>query len=235
MEYYTPLINSLHLDQSHSLHLFDLEGHGLSPTSALSTLSISSFGSDVHGVYEYAKISGGSTLVAHSMGCLVALSFVLQYPDLVKNLILIGPPPNPLPPAASANAHARAALVREKGMMGVVDAVVTAGTSERTKAQHPVGLTAARLSLLSQDPEGYAKACSALAGATIAFDLGNVQARTLIITGEEDKVSPPALCEKMKSAMPACEDVVVLKDVGHWHLFEDAAGVSAAVNKFLKG
>jgi hypothetical protein len=37
-EYYGPLISALSLAQPHSLHIFDLEGHGLSPASAASAL-----------------------------------------------------------------------------------------------------------------------------------------------------------------------------------------------------
>ncbi|TKA77634.1 hypothetical protein B0A49_04198 [Cryomyces minteri] len=210
MEYWTPLISSLSLAQSHALHLFDLEGHGLSPTSPLSTLSITSFASDVKGVFKRANISPGATLVAHSLGCLVALSFVLANPGLVGKLILIGPPPSPLPEAAT-----------------------TAGTSEHTKKNNPVALTAVRLSLLGQDPEGYAKACSALAGATLPLDMSRVDAETLIVTGDEDKVSPPSMCEEMAKAVRKCRDVVVLENTGHWHVFEDAPGVADAVRKFL--
>ncbi|KAK5161633.1 hypothetical protein LTR04_003990 [Oleoguttula sp. CCFEE 6159] len=233
MEYWTPLISSLSLAQSHALHLFDLEGHGLSPTSPLSTLSITSFASDVKGVFKYANISPGATLVAHSLGCLVALSFVLANPGLVGKLILIGPPPSPLPEAASKGSHARAATARTRGMSAVVDAVATAGTSEHTKKNNPVALTAVRLSLLGQNPESYAKACSALAGATHPLDMSKVDVESLIVTGDEDKVSPPSMCEDMAKAIRKCRDVVVLKNTGHWHVFEDVVGVADAVRKFL--
>jgi pimeloyl-ACP methyl ester carboxylesterase len=118
-------------------------------------------------------------------------------------------------------------------MAAVVDAVVTTGTSAHTKESNPVAMAAVRMSLLGQDPEAYAKACSALAGATQKLDIENVSARTLIITGAEDRVSPPEACLKMSKAMKNCE-VVTLKDVGHWHIFEDARGVAGAVDSFLK-
>ena len=158
------------------------------------------------------------------MGCLAALTFTLANPTLVKNLILIGPPPSPLPEAATKNTYAREALVREKGMAAVVDAVTAAGTSSKTKESNPLAVAAVRMSLLGQEPESYAKACAALAGATQKLDIEKVEARTLIVTGEEDKVSPPALVQKMEKAMGRCE-VVLLKDVGHWHVFEDSKGV----------
>ena len=229
-DYFQPLVNTL---PKSALHLLDLEGHGLSPTTATSTLSISSFASDTAGI---AKIAGGQdlTVIAHSMGCLVALKFGIDHPELVKNLILMGPPPSPLSEAGSQATYGRAKLVREKGMAGVVDAVVAAGTSDMTKATKPLVVTAVRLSLLSQDPEGYAKACEALAASKeLSLELEKVQARTLIITGSEDKVSPPEMCKKMGVRIPQCEEVVVMNDVGHWHMFEDVEGVCASIGKFL--
>ena len=229
-DFFQPLVNSL--PQS-ALHVFDLEGHGLSPTSASSTLSISSFASDVAGIASIARAQKYD-VIAHSMGCLVAMKFAIDHPDLVKNLILMGPPPSSLPEAGSKATYGRADLVREKGMTGVVDAVVTAGTSDETKKANPMAVTAVRLSLLSQSPEAYAKACGALAASKDeTLELERLQARTLIITGGEDKVSPPELCRKMRSRISACEDVVVLDNVGHWHMFEKVDDVCNSIGKFL--
>lgn len=166
------------------------------------------------------------------MGCLTALKFTLQNPQLVKKLILVGPPPSPLPEAGSKGSHARAALVRAKGMAAVVDAIVGAGTSSRSKEANSVAVAAVRLSLLGQDPESYAKACQALAGATEKLDVEALKMPTLIVTGQEDKVSPPSLCEQYNSRIQG-STLVVLKDVGHWHVFEDVAGVGQAIQSFL--
>ncbi|KAG9678825.1 hypothetical protein KCU99_g1093, partial [Aureobasidium melanogenum] len=231
-DYWTPLVQMARLATTHNLHFLDLEGHGLSPTSPLTKLSIESFAADLKGVFDHAKISG-ATLLAHSMGCLIAIQFVLDNPGLVNRLVLIGPPPSPLPEAASTNSHTRAHLVRAEGMSAVVDAIVTAGTSSRTKSHNPLAVTAIRLSLLGQDPDGYAKACAALANATTKLDLAAVKPETLIITGSEDKVSPPQLCEGYAASLPSACPVTVLEGVGHWHVYEDAEGVSSAVSSFL--
>lgn len=234
MDYWTPLIEAAGLRSSHALHLYDFEGHGLSPTSPLSEITIESLADDLKGVFDFAKVSGGATIFAHSMGCLVAVQFALQHPNLVSKLILVGPPPSPLPEAGSKGSHDRAALVRSKGMAAMVDTVATAGTSEKTKKDNPVALTAVRLSLLGQDPEGYAKACSALAkSVNSTLDFSKIQAQTTIITGSEDKISPPQLCEKYQFQLKNCKGVHVLQDVGHWHLFEDAAGVSKSAQGAL--
>jgi pimeloyl-ACP methyl ester carboxylesterase len=100
-DYWTPLVSALSLADRATLHLFDFEGHGLSPTHPLSALSIESLASDVAGVFRVAGASPSkpATLVAHSMGCLVAMRFALDNPDLVKKLVLVGPPPFSKPSA----------------------------------------------------------------------------------------------------------------------------------------
>ena len=233
LDYWTPLSKKVFSSNVYSMHLYDMEGHGLSPSSPLSSLSISSFTSDLKAVLEHANLSRPVTLIAHSMGCLVALTFALAYPELIKKLILLGPPPSPLPEAASKATHARAGIARTQGMDAVVDSIVTAGTSEHTKSHNTMALAAVRLSLLAQDPEGYAKACSALANATQTLDVGKITAETLVITGDEDKVSPPALCEDYAKKMPRARQPVVLKDVGHWHVFESTEEVAKAIKLFM--
>jgi pimeloyl-ACP methyl ester carboxylesterase len=231
-DYFAPLVDRM--GSTSALHVADLEGHGMSPTSPLSKLSIDSLASDAYMLSKQAGIHGGLTLIAHSMGCLVALKFVLAHPEVVERLVLMGPPPSPLPEAGSKASAARAALVREKGMLGVVDAVVAAGTSDHSKAKNPVAIAATRLSLMGQDPEGYAKACTALAhSSTDTLDISTLKCPTLIITGSEDRVSPPDICKSMQSKISGCEETVILPQVGHWHIFEDCEGVCLAVTKFL--
>lgn len=241
MNYYTPVMNELGLNkEDHSEYtslLFDLEGHGRSPTKANSKLSIESYAQDIDELVKKLEIptQNGVTLVAHSMGCLVASLFAWQHPNIVNRLILIGPPPCPLPEAGAENSVKRAATVRAEGMRNVAITVATAGTSEKTKSERSLAFTTVQMSLLSQDPEGYAKGCTALAGAkdlkSIDFGRLGQSAKSLIITGDEDKIAPPAHCEKLGSSLNA--ETKVLSNVGHWHIFEDVSGVVGAMKSFL--
>ena len=118
-------------------------------------------------------------------------------------------------------------------MAAVVDAVVAAGTSDASKRNKPLAVAAVRMSLLGQHPEAYAKACHALAESrTTTLGVEGVAVPTLIITGADDKVSPPAVCEQYKARIKDSR-LVVIPDVGHWHVLEDVNGVSKAVNEFL--
>lgn len=221
----------LGLQDQANLHLMDLEGHGLSPTLASSTLSIASFAQDAADVMKAAGVTQ-ATVIAHSLGCLVAVKLALEQPQLVKRLILMGPPPSPLSDAGIAGTRARAKLVRENGLLEVSNTLAQTAVSEKTKVSNPVAVAALRVSVLGQDPEGYAKACSALASAPM-MDFSLVKCPTLIVTGSEDKVSPPGVCETYAAKIDGCK-LEILDNVGHWHLFEDGERVCDAVTNFLR-
>ena len=231
-ESFTPLVHTLGLEYTHSMHLFDFEGHGLSPTSPLSVLSIESLTADLQGLFEHANIHSGATIIAHSMGCIIAANFALAHPDKVSKLILLGPPTLPFPAAGIDALRARAEIVRADGMVAVASAVAAAGTSNYTQSSNPIAAAAVRLSLLGQDAEGYAKACTALAGAQ-AVDYARIGIETLFVTGSEDGVAPPEVCEGYVEASEGKAGLKVLKGVGHWHVFEDLQGVAAAVQECL--
>ena len=57
---------------------------------------------------------------------------------------------------------------------------MTAGTSAKSKTDNPIGISAVCLILLGQDPEGYAKGCTALAASSEAIPLTQIKAQTLI-------------------------------------------------------
>lgn len=236
LSFFTPLVTRLGLNNEpqYTSILFDLEGHGMSPTKATSKISISSYAEDTRGLLTALGVSTPITIIAHSMGCLVAYQLASQYPDLISKMVLLGPPPAPFPAAAADGYVKHAALVRAEGLGNLAVAVAEGSTSTRTQLDRPLAFTTVQLSLLSQDPEGYAKGCTALAGARdCSFDFAKLgKIRSLLITGSDDKVSPPDHVRKLAETTGNAT-VEVLADVGSWHVFEDVDGVARVVKKFL--
>jgi 2-keto-4-pentenoate hydratase/2-oxohepta-3-ene-1,7-dioic acid hydratase in catechol pathway/pimeloyl-ACP methyl ester carboxylesterase len=230
MEYWAPLISTLQLDKTHENVLLDLEGHGLSPTAASSVITITSYAADLAAIFTKPSI-----LIAQGMGCLVALTFASAHPDLVTKLILIGPPPFVIPTAAR-EAHLKLAVsVRARGMLhsGNVVGIADIGTSKKTKESKPLALSAVRQFLLSQDPEGYAKGCTALAGATEELDMEPLRMPVLIVTGDENDGCTAEILAFYQRRLRDCR-VEMLNGVGHWHVTEDVDGVALMVKSFLR-
>lgn len=239
--FFSPILNKLSLnDPGHNNYtslLYDIEGHGLSPTSASSTITIESLAEDLLALVTSKELglptTSQVTIVAHSMGCLVAELFASKHPHLSHRMILLGPPPCPLPQAGFDASIQRAAKARAEGMRKVAVAVSTAATSEKTKQERPLAFNAVQMSLLAQDPEGYAKGCTALASARdLDIDMSKLQSEILIVAGEEDKVSPKAWAERFNSTLTKSR-LEFLPNVGHWHCFEDVDSVAAAISTVI--
>ncbi|EHK40121.1 hypothetical protein TRIATDRAFT_89278 [Trichoderma atroviride IMI 206040] len=230
-EYFSPLISEMGLQDVASLHLFDFEGQGLSPTHPLSVLTVDSLAADVAGVFSHAGIteSNPGTLIAQAMGCIVALKFALNNPGLVKKLVLFGPPSFPLSEAARRTLQERGELIRTSGMGAVVDTIVQSSTSEHTKTTNPLAISAIRLSLLGQEPEAFAKALQAFARDEAPLPVEHLDVQAMIVTGSEDKVaSAEEYASKIKGA-----ETAVLPNVAQWHVYADVKGVSDSLKSFL--
>ena len=152
-------------------------------------------------------------VVAHSMGTIVAQHLAAAEPAMVNSLALFGPLLAP-PDQARANIRARAAKARQEGMRSIADALVQASLSSRTRARSLAAVAFVRESLMGQDPEGYARSCEALAEMQAA-DVAKIACPTLLVTGDEDVVSPPQSVRMMGQKI-AGSRVEVLRGCGHW-------------------
>jgi len=268
-DYWRPLISHLSCSasvssKSRNYHIYDLEGHGLSPTHPLSTLIVSSLAADLFEIavkHAGATPSNPATIIAHGVGSLVAMRFAQDCPSLVRKLVLMGPPALSLPRSfvdisvslslsepLRSELVLRAALARREGMEAIAGEVVNEVPDPADDLSYNTFLvaTARRLSLLSQDPEGYAKACQAFASADSLDFAVNKETKVLIITGLRDRISPVQFCVGLKDSINYLNGyttenqeeegnarVVAKNDVGHWHVFEDPMGVSKILEDFL--
>ncbi|OQV06972.1 hypothetical protein CLAIMM_11468 [Cladophialophora immunda] len=236
-EFYGPLLSSAStgLEEDYTCYRYDLEGHGLTPTAKQSITSIESYTEDLLELFSHYGIKS-ATLFAHSMGSLPALLFATRHAQYVEKIILLGPARYPVPAAAAESQAKRAAAVRAGGMKAVAATVAANGTSETTKEKNPGALAAVRAILLGQDPEGYAKACSALScAAALEIEMSKLAVPVLIIASSDDKVSPMATCESLASKLSSSSKVElkVVHHVGHWSAIEDPGSVGKLIRDFV--
>ncbi|KAL1851447.1 hypothetical protein Plec18170_006262 [Paecilomyces lecythidis] len=231
-EYFTPIIKQGGFEDRYTSYVYDLEGHGLTPTNIASVVTLDTFAEDLENVVDSTGAST-VTIFAHSLGCLISIAFAIRKPSKIDKMILMGPPPCPLPEPGKAAMMKRGAAVREKGMMGsgTADAVSDMGTSSTTKIYQSVGFAAVRASLLATHPEGYAKACTALARISSPMELGKLTMPTLLITGDEDKTSPVAVVKALHERISGSR-IEILPCTGHWHIYENADGVNRYIRSF---
>lgn len=127
-------------------------------------------------------------------------------------------------------------LIKEtesKGMQAIIDGMLPNLTADYTKSNNPQLIEQLEKDFLQTDPNG---AIAALRGMAQRSDhtemLKNVTVPTLLIFGEEDKVTNLEGAKKLESEIPDAQ-LVVIEKIGHYSNLEDSESFNKALIDFV--
>ena len=178
---------------------YDTRGHGQSSVPP-GPYTFDQLGGDVVALLDALKISRAH-FCGVSMGGMTGLWLGLHAAGRFHKLVL-----------ASTSAkfgttegwNTRIAIVRKSGMKSVAPQVVERWYTPEFRAAAPEIVRATLQMLETTPPEGYAACCEALRDADLRENVAAIRAATLVISGAQDPVSPPAdgkyLAEKIPGA-----------------------------------
>lgn len=129
--------------------------------------------------------------------------------------------------------RARAALVRERGIEPVADAVVGRWFTAETTRERPELPARYRAMVTAQPVEGYAGCCEALAGWDFRDELGGVAVPTLVLAGSEDEATPAPDTDLLAELIPGAR-LVTLDGAAHLANLERPAEFAAAALAHLR-
>lgn len=199
----------------------DWPGHGKNPGPGLG--SIADF---AHYIAEWAQRAGVDRFVVagHSLGSAVALQLVLETPERVRGLIVVGggarlPVSLALLTALRDDpAAATARIVRWSYGPTVND-------EARAKALRFLREVDAGILFSAYD------ACSRF---DVSARLGEISVPALVLAGADDRMTPPALSEELHAALPG-STLVTLPETGHMIPIERPAEVTEIIGDWLRG
>ena len=205
----------------------DLRGHGDSP-SPPGPWSLEDLADDV------AELLGDlgvdhAHVVGQSFGGLVAQHLAIRYPALVMRLVLSGTSCTTSESERETFLD-RAGLAEAQGMEPVARAAIARWFTDAGMGL-PV-VAAARQRLLANDPASWAKTFHAIAGHNVLDSLHDIQARTLVVTGDADVATPPHFAVEMAAALPNCE-LKILDGVPHMGYLEQPELMARTILDFL--
>jgi 3-oxoadipate enol-lactonase len=208
----------------------DLAGHGASPSVARPR-AIEDYADDVARTVREAG-GGKAALVGLSFGGMIAQMVALRHPDLVSALVACGCGgdfPEPVRPML----RERGLAAEREGMAAIVDSTIDRWFTDGFRTQPAVQRVRDRL--LSDDVAGWSAGWHAIADLSATPRLAALAIPTLVIAGEKDVATPPAMAEAtVARAIPGAR-FVVLHNAPHMMQIESEARFTETLSGFLLG
>lgn len=175
--------------------------------------------------------TGPAVLVGHSMGGYVALAFARLFPEMLRGLVLVGTKAGPDTAEAAAARRAMAEKVKTEGVQVVVEAMASrmlaADNQDARMVQQVRGF------MFSTKPMGLIGALLGMAERPDATALlAQIVAPTLVITGADDTLIPPAESKKLAEAIPGAQ-LDVIPHAGHLVAFEQPDQFNRSLESWL--
>ncbi len=210
---------------------FDLPGHGRSAASA----SGWSFDYAASVVAKLVTTVSASPvhLVGISFGGMIAQVTALTTPEMIRSLTLIGTAPS-FPEEVRQGMRARAELVRTEGMTAVVESSLQRWFMQKTREHRPDITDRLTKTLLGDDASTHAAIWDIISGLDLDNRLAEITCPTLVLVGEHDPSTPPAVASRLAGAIRGSA-LVVVPEASHIVTVEAPEAVNTALLKFLAG
>lgn len=168
-----------------------------------------------------------------SMGGYVTLELVRRAPARFAGMVLADTRADADSPEARKGRMAMLEALRTGGVAAVVDSMVPRLLSEETRTHRPAVVARVRELALASAPEAVAGAIRALMTRADSTPLlAQIACPTLVVVGEHDVITPPAVAEALRHAIPNAE-LVTIQRAGHLSNLEQPAAFNDAMLRFL--
>jgi 3-oxoadipate enol-lactonase len=214
------------LSKSYRVIRINLPGHGASPSPTSRSYRIEDFVEDVARVFQDLSVDR-AVLIGLSMGGIIAQKIAVKYPHLVKALVLVDTTSHGIGADATADAFLAAVDKRgaEKAIQDLSD--LSFGSSAS-----PALVEWARREVI-QTPEFVARAAiRSISDADTRSSLSQIKVPTLVIAGEEDRVTPPRESEILAKGISS-STLSIIPKAGHFSMLENPAAFNRILRRFL--
>jgi 3-oxoadipate enol-lactonase len=217
------------LAANHRVTLFNLPGfHGSQPP--LLAL-MDAYVATIEDGFDEFGIASDAVLIGNGFGGTVALAFALAHPERIGKLVLSDAAAC-FPPEGRQQFAAMAQKVADAGLGAVAEIAAKRVYSPAYLAAHPEKIDERKQVLLEIEPKAFQAACTILQESDLVPLLHHLTVPTLVVCGEFDQATPPALNKEI-AAKVAGARYVELPGCGHCPPLEQPEAFIAAIKDFV--
>lgn len=219
------------LSVKHRVILPDFRGFGQSQPPA-GPFTMESLADDTHALARELGVTR-FVLAGLSMGGYVALAYARKYAATLRGLILLDTKADADTPEGKEGRGKMIQTVREKGSAAIGDAMQPKLLSPDTIQHKPQIVKAIRQMTDHNPPITIEHALAAMRDRLDQTSLlPSLKLPTLIVVGDADSVTPPAVAEGMQKAIPGAQ-LAIIRGAGHMTPMEQPEQVNAAMLRFI--
>ena len=216
------------LAAKHRVTLFNLPGfHGSQPAMLAlmdAYLAVIEDGFDEFG------IAKDSVLIGNGFGGTVALAFALAHPERISKLVVSDAAAG-FPPEGREAFAVMAEKVAGGGLGSIAEIAAKRVFSPAYLTAHPEKIEERKKVLMGIDPKAFQAACKILQEADLVPMLHHMKVPTLVVCGEFDQATPPALNKQIVEKIPGAK-YIELPGCGHCPPLEQPEQFLAAIKEF---
>lgn len=201
--------------------------HGSKPVAA----SIDAYGEWVRAAFDAFEIGRDAILMGNGFGGTVALAFALAHGNRLAKLVLCDVAPG-FPEEGKQAFRVMAAKVAEGGMGTIAEIAANRVFHAAYLAAQPTAVSERKAVLLQIDPVAFRAACTSLVEADLLPALEKLMIPALVVYGELDQATPPALNKLIAAHAPGAR-FIELPGCGHCPPLEQLQAFLAAISEFL--
>ncbi|HVQ78969.1 MAG: alpha/beta fold hydrolase [Pseudolabrys sp.] len=217
------------LAAKHRVTLFNLPGfHGSQPAMLAlmdAYLAVIEDGFDEFG------ITKDSVLIGNGFGGTVALAFALAHPERISKLVVSDAAAG-FPPEGREAFAVMAQKVADGGLGSIAEIAAKRVFSPAYLSAHPEKMEERKKVLMGIDPKAFQAACRILQETDLVPLLHHMKVPTIVVCGEFDQATPPALNKQIVEKVPGAK-YVELPGCGHCPPLEQAEQFLAAIKDFV--
>lgn len=209
---------------------YDLRGHGASERAA-GAHTLTKHVADLKGLLAALSIQR-ATFAGHSLGGMIAMELAASNPEMVAGLALLDTTAA-FPQATRDLFFELASSASFNGMPAITDKFLQLSFSPQFTEANPKMIATIRKGMLASDAASIAAAARMVAKVDLRQRLSAIQCPTLVLVGEQDQLTPPALAEELAAGIKGAQ-LHIIPESGHALPAEQPQAVTTLLAQLVK-